>query len=484
MKYAKKAGMFSWFRLNMLALATALTGCTPLAGPDYHPPSAPAPQQFANALPVGMSADSTEISWWQVFNDAELNELVAEGLQSNPDLKIAMANLRQARALRFQTKFDLFPTVTASAAEKTQKFGNGQFGSGYKPGPEFDLLTTGFDATWEVDFFGRIRRSIEAQVSQTEATEAVYRDAIVSLVSELARNYFELRGTQHQLEVAENNAENQRATLKYTKVTLAGGRGTALDVARAEEQLNSTLASIPPLEGSIRHFIHRLAVLLGKTPEQLYARLEVKKPIPNAPNIVAIGDPKTLLQRRPDIRVAERNLAASTAKIGVVMADFFPRVTFNGSLSLQANTFVGLGASGSDSYSFGPSIRWAAFDMGRVYARMKVADAQVDADMANYQKTVLRALEETENALLDYGKLQVRRDYFRQAVASAEKSARLSRLRYKNGLFDFLAVLDAERRLLESQDRLAQTETETATALVAVYKALGGGWEWDKNPDG
>jgi len=242
--------------------------------------------------------------------------------------------------------------------------------------------------------------------------------------------------------------------------------------------LESTLGSVPPLEANIRHYIHRLAVLLGLTPEQLYSRLEAEQPLPSAPAIVAIGSPDKLLQRRPDIRIAERNLAASTAKLGVVIGDFFPKVQFVGNIALQAGTFAGLGGPGGDTYSFGPSIRWAAFDMGRVYTRMQAADAQIEADAANYQKSVLRALEETENSLVDYGRLQVRRDYFRKAVSAAEKSARLARLRYQNGLFDFLAVLDAERRLLESQDRLAQTETETATALVAVYKALGGGWEW------
>ncbi len=470
-------------RVISLVFCLMLSACSPLVGPDYQKPEQRTPENFANAAPTGMSFENTEIRWWEQFHDEELNHLVSEGLHSNPDLKIAIANLRQARAMRLLSKFDLFPTVTAGASEKTQQYSIGQFGSSIKPGPEFDLLTTGFDATWEVDFFGRIRRSIEAQVSQTESVEAVYRDAMVSLTAEIARNYFELRGTQHQLQVARNNATNQQATLKYTVTTLQGGRGTALDVARAEEQLNSTLASVPPLEANIRHYIHRLAVLLGLTPEQLNSRLEAEQPIPAAPAIVAIGNPDKLLQRRPDIRIAERNLAASTAKLGVVIGDFFPKVQFIGNISLQAGNFSGLGGPGGDTYSFGPSIRWAAFDMGRVYTRMQAADAQIEADTANYQKSVLRALEETENSLVDYGRLQVRREYFRKAVSAAEKSARLARLRYQNGLFDFLAVLDAERRLLESQDRLALTETDTSTALVAVYKALGGGWEWQQGAD-
>jgi multidrug efflux system outer membrane protein len=425
-----------------------------------------------------MTMDRTELRWWEGFGDAELNSLVREGVLANPDLRIAMANLREARALRLQNQFDLFPTVTASASEKTQLRSQGQFGPNFNRGEEFDLLNTGFDATWEVDFFGRIRRSIEASSAELQAAEGQRRDAMVILVAELARNYFELRGTQHQLDVARKNAGNQEATLKFTRARLNGGQGTALDTARAEEQLNSTLAGIPPLESQIRRSMHRLAVLLGRTPEQLYGRLESAAPLPAAPPILAIGDPAKLLQRRPDIQIAERRLAAASSRIGVAKADFFPRVTFVGNISLEARSFAGLGAAGSDSYSFGPAIRWAAFDLGRVYARWKAADARAEGELALYEKTVLRALEETENALVEFGRLQTRRDLFRSAVAASEKAAYLARLRYQDGVADFLAVLDAERRLLETQDRLAQTETATATALVAVYKALGGGWEW------
>lgn len=462
---------------RFLLVSLTLSACA--VGPDYHPPQVATPKQFANATPTGMTANSTEIRWWEKFGDKMLNELVNEGLRSNPDLRIATANLREARAARLLSQFDLFPTVNAIASDKDQIRSQGLFGSSFNRGSDFNLVNIGFDATWELDFFGRIRRSIEAQTSETESFDAERRDVIVSLVAELARNYFELRGIQHQLFVARKNSDNQAATLKYTEARLNGGQGTALDTARAEEQLNSTLAIIPPLESSIRRSIHRLSVLVGKTPDQLYGKLEPHAPLPEAPAIVAIGDPAKLLQRRPDVRVAERTLAASTARIGVATADLFPRVTFVGSVALEARNISGLGAMGSDTYSFGPSIRWAAFDLGRVYTRIKATDAHADASLAFYEKTVLHALEETENAMVEFGRLQQRRDYFRSAVAAGEKAAHLARLRYQDGVSDFLAVLDAERRLLETQDKLAQTETDTATALVAVYKALGGGWEWE-----
>jgi len=464
--------------IRLFHLSILVSGCA--VGPDYHPPNFAEPKQFANAAATGMTSENTEIRWWEKFGDKLLNELVNDGFRSNPDLRIATAKLREARAARLLSQFDLFPTVNAVASDKQQIRSQGQFGDSFNRGADFNLVNIGFDATWELDFFGRIRRSIEAQTSETESFDAERRDVIVSLVAELARNYFELRGTQHQLFVAKKNAENQAATLKYTEARLRGGQGTALDTARAEEQLNSTLAIIPPLESSIRRSIHRLSVLVGKTPEQLYGKLLSEAPLPVAPAIVAIGDPAKLLQRRTDIRVAERTLAASTARIGIATADLFPRVTFVGSVALEARNISGLGALGSDAYSFGPSIRWAAFDLGRVYTRIKAADAHAEASLAAYEKTVLSALEETENALVDFGKLQQRRDYYHAAVTAGEKAAHLARLRYQDGVSDFLAVLDAERRLLETQNTLAQTETETATALVAVYKALGGGWEWEK----
>lgn len=463
--------------LIYLGACLALSACA--VGPDYQPPQAVAPKQFANASADGMTSKSVEIRWWEKFADKTLNDLVNDGLRANPDLRIATANLREARAARQLSQFDFYPTVTMSASEKSMLRSKGIFGGTTNPS-SFDLLNTGFDATWELDFFGRIRRSVETQTAEMESFDAQRRDVIVSLVAELARNYFELRGTQHQLSVARKNADNQAATLKYTQARLNGGQGTALDTARAEEQLNSTMAIIPPLESSVRRSIHHLSVLVGKTPEQLYSKLETDAPLPQAPNIIGIGDPAKLLQRRPDVRVAERGLAAATAQIGVATADLFPRVSFVGNVALEARSFAGLGASGGDTYSFGPSIRWAAFDLGRVYTRIKAADAHAEGQLAVYEKTVLGALEETENALLEYGKLQQRRDYFRAAVTAGEKAAHLARLRYQDGVSDFLVVLDAERRLLETQDRLAQTETATATALVAVYKALGGGWEWEK----
>jgi multidrug efflux system outer membrane protein len=347
--------------------------------------------------------------------------------------------------------------------------------------PNFDrqqeLYDVGFDAVWELDIFGRVRRSFQAATAAVQSAQAVRRDVLVSLTSEVARNYFELRGLQNELAVLHRNADNEKETLNITQQRLDAGNGTDLDVARARAQLNNTFAAIPPAESAIAHAIHRLGVLTGRQPTALTGELETPAPPPHLPEIVAIGKPEQLLRRRPDIRAAERNLAASTAGIGVAVADLFPRVTFNGSIGLQATTLTGLGGPASDTRSFGPAITWAALDIGHVRASINAAGAVAASNLAQYEKTVLTALEETENSLVDYGRLKARRDFLSESVKASQAASDLALARYNDGAADFLTVLDAERVLLEAQDQLAQTDMQTATALVAVYKALGGGWE-------
>jgi multidrug efflux system outer membrane protein len=453
-----------------------LTGCA-LVGPDYQHPQTELSATFANANQAGLSNDAIDTTWWRGFNDAGLNRLVDLAVAGNHDLRIATAQLREARALRSETSFDRYPTVTAGASYSNIQLSTTAIPGGGAADRDSELYEAGFDAFWELDFFGRVRRAIEARTAEVEAAQASLRDVLVSLIAEVARNYFELRGNQHQLAVARRNAENQRQTLDLTITRLEGGRGTELDTARARAQLDSTLATIPPLEATIQRSIHRLSVLTGQRPETLVAALERAAPLPDSPKLVTLGHPEELLRRRPDIRVAEHNLAAATARIGVATADLFPRVTFIGSVALEASSFTGLGDSGSDTYSFGPSITWAAFDLGRVRARIEAADARAETNLALYERTVLTALEETENALVEFGRQQARRGFLRTSAQASEQAAGLARLRFEDGVTDFLTVLDAERTVLEAQDRLAQSETDTATALVAVYKALGGGWE-------
>jgi outer membrane protein, multidrug efflux system len=462
------ASSAAWLLVGLLA------GCA--AGPNYRPPQTSVDPGFANALQTNVAPAPAVTDWWRGFKDAELDQLVQRAVASNLDMRIATANLRQARALRMGAKADFFPVVTGQASYVNTLYSEAALFN-FPTKRDQEVYDAGFDATWELDIFGRVRRSVQAAAADVQSAEASRRDVQVSLISEVARNYFELRGTQNELAVVRDNATNEAETLKIAQARLEAGSGTELDVSRARAEWDNTLAVIPPLEASIAHAVHRLGVLTGQQPAALIGELQSPAPLPELPALVAIGNPEQLLRRRPDIRVAERNLAAATAHIGVAVADLFPRVTFNGSIGLQANTLAGLAARGSDTWNFGPSLTWAALDLGHVRSRIKAAGAQADAQLAQYQKTVLTSLEETEDALVDFGRDQARRDLLRESVKASQNAANLARERYESGAADFLTVLDAERVLLQARDQLAQTETQTATALVALYKSLGGGWE-------
>lgn len=452
-----------------------LAGCA--VGPNYNVPHAPVPNSFLNAPTNIVSPDETALAiWWKAFSDARLDGLVERAITNNHDLRIATANLKEARALRRLATFDLAPTVQASAGYANSLLSEAAAPRGAsRAAREIELYDAGFDATWELDLFGRVRRSVEAANAQLESIEANRLDVLVSVTAEVARNYFELRGLQNQLAVARKNADVQTETLKITQDRLEGGRGTDFDVARSRALLNQTLATIPPLEATIQKAIYRIAVLTGQQPSALASELSSPEPLPSVVPRVSLGDPATVLRRRPDIRAAERSLAAATARIGIETADLFPRVTFIGSVGLQADTLAGLGKSGADTWNFGPRITWAALDLGRVHARIKAADARAEASLAFYERTVLTVLEETEGALVDFGQEQLRQQFLETSAQASQKAADLAHQRYEGGVTDFLSVLDAERTLLEAQDRLAASQTRTVTALVAVYKALGGG---------
>lgn len=462
------------FAIASLAAAWIAGGCA--VGPNYQPPKTSAPPQFANGAQDGLTTNEPVAAWWRSFHDDELTKLVDWAASSNLDLRVATANLLEARALRLGAKSDFLPVAGGNASYSNNTYSEAQLFNFAGPRRQ-ELYDLGFDATWELDIFGRLRRSYAASTAAMQAAESARRDVLVSLTAEVARNYFELRGAQGELAVLRRNADNQTQTLKLTQARLDAGGGTELDVAQARAEVNNTLAAIPPVESTIAHAMHRIGVLTGRQPEALVDELREPRALPVLPELVDIGDPGQLLRRRPDIRAAERNLAAATSRIGVAVADLFPRVTFNGAVGLEATTFSGLSKSGSDYHSFGPSITWAALDYGHVRSRITAARAEADAQLAQYEETVLTSLEETEDALVDYGRARARRDYLAESVKASQAAATLSQSRYDNGATDFLTVLDAERVLLQAQDQLAQTRTETATALVAVYKALGGGWE-------
>ena len=462
--------------LAVVGLLVGLNGCA--VGPNFHPPKTEVSSAFGNGSQTNMTPAATAVTWWQGFNDPRLNSLVARAVTNNPDLRIATAHVLEARALRMGAVADFFPVANANAGwTKALASENSSPIPLPRSQREMSLYNAGFDATWELDLFGHVRRAVQADTALVAATVATRQDVLVTLISEVARNYFELRGAQNQLAVARGNVENQRETLDIALAKSKAGRATELDTARARAQLDATLALIPPVEAAVKHAIHRLGILTGQQPTALESELAQAAPIPTLPPLVNIGNPAELLRRRPDIRSAERSLAAATARIGVETSELFPRVSFNGNLGVQASQFASLTKGSSDTYSFGPSITWAALDLGHVLARIKAANARADGQLAGYEKTVLNALEETENALVDFGHEQVRRDYLRTSERSATQALTLARQRYDGGIDDFLTVLDAQRSQLSIQAQLAQSETRTATSLVAIYKALGGGWE-------
>jgi multidrug efflux system outer membrane protein len=457
----------------LLAVAAALAGCA--VGPNYVKPATPVAATFAGAGDAAYGTDEAQAKFWTQFGDPTLDQLVDDALLSNHDLRIALGHLVEARALRREAQFDLAPTVTAAGGYTKERFPQVDSPTGAPLSTRF--YDAGFDASWELDLFGRVRRNVEAQSAEVQGAAATLRDAQVSVSAEVARTYFELRGQQSELSVARRNVDNQKETLALTQARLDAGSGTELDTSRAQSQLSATLATIGPLEAGIARSVHRLSVLTGRDPNALDGLLQAAHELPELPRMTQVGDPAGLLRRRPDIRIAERQLAASTALVGVAIGDLFPKVTFTGSFNYTAPEVGGLGESSSRGYVIGPAISWAAFDLGRVRAQVAGSRARADVALAGYEQSVLKALEETEDALVTHARTRSSLKDATDAAQASATAARIARTRYEGGLVDFLDVLDAERTELAAEDRLAQSRTQAATSLVAVYKALGGGWQ-------
>ncbi len=459
-----------------LLLLFSIAGCS--VGPTYRPPASPAPDAFGTAM--GSAAAPIETHWWRGFNDPLLERLLGQASTNNPNLRLATARLREARELWTLARFDFAPTARGNASYRNTQASGGSIA--FNPNLDRDLrhnelYRAGFDATWELDLWGRVRRSVEAARATVESVEASRLDVLVALRAEVAINYLELRGLQAQLVVARGNATNQSETVRLAEALRDGGQGTQFDVARARSLLSTTLATIPPLESALAQSTHRIAVLCGLPPTTLRSELSIHAPLPTRPDVLNVGNPGELLQRRPDVRAAERSLAAATARIGIETADLFPSVTFNGSIGLEANRLSRFDQTGTDAWGFGPQLSWAAFDLGRVRQRIRAADARAQGALAIYEQTVLLALEETENSLVALSQEQRRLHHLQAAEQAALESVVLARQRYRDGISDFIGVLDAERTLLNLQEQRVNSETLAASRLVAVYKALGGATE-------
>lgn len=456
--------------LGAAALGVLLSACA--VGPDYVAPQT-APASFNHAGNADFVATGAEALWWRQFQDPVLDGLVDRALAANLDLRIAVSRVQESRALFREADLDRYPAVTAGAGYER--------GRAQQPGSgdaRIDIETSrlGFDAGWELDLFGRVRRAAEAARADAEGAAAGLRDAQVSVAAEVARNYFELRGAQRQLAVAQRNLDNQRETLRLTKVRYELGRSAELDVASAQARLSATAAGLAPLAAAERRAMHRIAVLLGQRPGTLDAELAPADALPRLQQL-AIGSADQLLRRRPDVRVAERNLAAATARVGVATADLFPRISVNGFIGFASAGGGGLGSSATQAWSVAPSLSWAALDLGSVRARLRASEARVDGALAAYELTVLRAIEDTENAFVGYGQQQARLASLYEQVAASRRAAELARIQYREGLTDFIRLLDAEGTLLQAENDVAEAETALNTGIVAIYKALGGGWQ-------
>jgi NodT family efflux transporter outer membrane factor (OMF) lipoprotein len=462
------------------SLFLALAGCA--TAPSYRAPAVPVPAAFRETRDtiVETPAKGTAVAdtiTWPDLGDSTLVRLMKEAVRSNLDVRAAEARVRGARSARTEAALDFAPTVTVGGGYTRQRLAGASFPiGGTGTFPDQDVWDGGFDATWELDLFGRVRRNVQAQGAFVAVNQEDLRDIQVSLTAELARAYFELRGAQEQLLVARQNAENQQRTLQVTRQRLDAGRGTAFDTERAQAQLSFTLASVPLLEARVRQAEYQIGVLVGRPPAAVAEELDETSALPRLPASVSVASPDSVVRRRPDVAAAERQVAVQRALVGAAKADYLPRVTVGGSAGYTASSFNALGDNGTFRYAVGPIITWPALNLGRVKARVDQSRAREAEAQAQYTQTVLRALQEVETALVTYRTSRSRVERIQEAASASERAADLARLRFSGGVADFLQVLDAERTQLEAEDQLAQGRTEAATAYAALYKALGGSW--------
>lgn len=475
------------------------TACT--VGPDYVAPGAELPARFATQVSTleheasfdgedapdeAMGPDTAagpDTAWWHALGDPQLPELIEQALGHNHDLALAETAIRRAAAGRRVASAGGRPQVGGRAEAQRFEGSSNAFGAEAALAEagladlEGETYSTGFSASWELDLFGGIRRRREAATARWEATIEARRGVVLSLVAEVARSYTELRGNQRRRQLAEKNVGLVRATLERIEVRHRAGLATGLDLARARAQLAATESRLPPLRLAERSAIHRLGVLTGQQPTALLDRLAHTQPLPRTPDLVHTGLPAELLRQRPDIRAAERQLAASNAEVGARIADRWPSLGLSGGVGLESGSFADLFESSSRTWTLGPSLLAPIFQGGRLKAVVDTARADHDAARIRWQQTLLRALEDVETALVAYAEEELRR---RTLAVSAEESARaaeLARVLWDKGLADYLPVLDAERTLTEAEDRLAASETRRVLRLVDLYTALGGGWQ-------
>jgi multidrug efflux system outer membrane protein len=459
----RRAGSF----VALALLAALVAGCAVRA-----PYAAPAttPVVLTQAADPAFATQPYDASWWRLFEDPVLERLEAAALTANHDIRQAVARIDQARAIFTDVSRARYPQAGVGASVDIRE----QAIPGFTSGPiRINTYRAGFDAFWEIDLFGGVRSAVQSAAADAQGFEASLDDVRVSVAAEVARSYFELRGLQQRLAVAERSLTNQREARRLTEVRRDGGVGEEQDVASAAASVAAVEASIPPLRAGLAAARHRIAVLVGVRPSDLTEDLEPRAYAPLMTTL-PLGQTGELLRRRPDVRAAERRLAASTAREGVAAADLYPRISVTGALGLLAGRGNLFGLWESRQWAVTPALSWVGTDLGGARARLRGSEAATREVFARYEQTVLRAIEETENALVDYREEQARLERLTEQARQSARSADLARVRYREGLTDFLDLLDAERTQLGAEDAVAQVEATVFTRIVAVYKALGG----------
>jgi len=455
-------------------MVLTVVGCAAV-GPDYVPVEPEAQEKWHSDLRGGLSdhrLDPKTLSqWWTILDDQELSNLEERAAKGNLDLKEAQARIREARALRGISKANLFPTLDAGGSITRRRFSENS-----STGEKNTLYAAGFDAGWELDIFGGVRRSVEAAQASLEATQEDLYDVLVSLLAEVALNYVEVRTFQSRLAVTLTNIDTLQESYELNQSRYQAGIIDELAVQESLRLLESSRSQVPALETALEAAKNRLAVLLGEQPGKLHGELKAKRPIPAVPATVAVGIPADTLRNRPDIRRAERFLAAQTARIGVATADLYPKFRLFGTIGLESISTGDFFTYASRTWGFGPSVSWNIFDAGAIRQNIEVQTARQEQALIRYESAVLQALEEVENALVAYAREQERRETLIKAEAAAQRATLLAQDQYEAGLVNFNNVLDAQRALLLLQDQVAQSEGSVTSNLVRLYKALGGGW--------
>ena len=474
--------MISFPRIIPFVLAGLLAGCT--VGPDYHPPKTAAPARWVSPPDGGeTNLPAAEAAWWKSFHDAELDSLVARAAQSNLNLRAVVARVRETRAAARVVSAGLAPTLDAAGSYARDRYS----ANGFPPFPpgvpvEADVYQAGFDAAWELDVFGGTRRAAEAARADMAAAEFGRRNVLITVFAEVARHYVAARAFQRRLAVAGANLRAQEEILALTRDRFAKGLTGELDVEEADALLAATRAQTPVFESGFRDAVYQLALLLGQPPGALLDELTNAAPIPAAPPAVPVGLPSDLVQRRPDVQQAERQLAAATARVGAATAALYPQFSLTGDAGLQSISAGDWFSAGSRFWTAGPTVQWRVFDAGRIRAGIGAQNARVDQALAAYEQTMLAAFTDVETALTAYAKEQTRRQSLEHAAQANEQAVALARDLYTHGLADFLRVLESRRTLYQSQDALVESERAVSSDLIALYKALGGGWEIEGLP--